>query len=42
MTKRPGITSDGNSNSYLIGRSLNNYIRPFSMGGNGNNTICPL
>ena len=42
MTKRPGITSDGNFSSYLIGRSWYKHFQSFSMGGNGNNTIYPL
>ena len=42
MTKRPGVASDGNFSSYLIGRSWNNHFQSFSMGGNGNNTIYPL
>ena len=40
--KRPGITSDGNFSSYLIGRIWYNHFQSFSMGGNGNNTIYPL
>ena len=33
--KRPGVTSDGNFSSYLIGRSWYNHFWSFSMGGNG-------
>ena len=33
--KRPGITSDGNFSSYLIGKNWYNHFRSFSMGGNG-------
>ena len=32
--KKPGITSNGNFSSYLIGRSWYNHFRSFSMGGN--------
>ena len=42
MTKRPGITSDGNFNSFLIRRSGYGWLLPFPMGGNGNNPIYPL
>ena len=35
MTKRPGIASDDNFSSYMIGRSWCNHFRPFSMDGNG-------
>jgi hypothetical protein len=42
MTKRPGGVSDGNFGSYLIGTSIYNHFRSFSMGGNGNNPIYPL
>ena len=38
---RPGVTSDGNFSSYLIGKSWYNHFQSFSMGGNGNNTIYP-
>ena len=42
MTKRPGVTCDGNFNSYLICRNWYNHFRSFPMSGNGNNTIYPL
>ena len=42
MTKRPGVDSDGDFSSYLIGRSWYNHFPSFSMDGNGNNPIYPL
>ena len=39
MTKRPGVTSDGNFRSCLIRRSGYGWLFPFPVGGNGNNTI---
>ena len=42
MTKRPGVTSDGNFSSYLIRRSGYGWLFPFPVGGNGNNPIYPL
>ena len=39
MTKRPGVDSDGDFSSYLIGRSWYNHFPSFSMDGNGNNPI---
>ena len=41
MTKRPGVTSDGNC-SCLIRKSGYGLLFPFPVGGNGNNTIYPL
>jgi len=42
MTKRPGVTSDGNFSSCLIRRSEYVWLFPFPVGGNGNDTIYPL
>ena len=40
--KRPGMTSDVNFSSYLIGRSGYGWLFPFPVGGNGNDPIYPL
>ena len=42
MTKRPGVASYGNFNSYLIGRSWYNHFWSFSRGRNVNNIIYPF
>ena len=41
MTKRPGVSSDGNFSSYLIRKSGHGWLFLFPVGGIGNDTIYP-
>ena len=40
--KRPGVASDGNFSSFLIRRSVYDWLFLFPVGRNGNNPIYPL